>query len=88
MGVLGGAEKMIRFLRIFPLALGGFFLLLWTIMAITVPLFRHWWIFVIAIVPLTPWLVLGPVIGRSIQKRTREAVDALLANMVLLGSVD
>jgi len=87
-GVLGGAEKMIRFLRIFPLALGAFFLLLWTIMAITVPVFRHWWIFVIAIAPLTPWLVLGPMIGRSIQTRTKAAVDALLANMVLLGNVD
>lgn len=87
-GVLGGAEKMTRFLRIFPLALGAFFLLLWTIMAVAVPVFRHWWIFVIAVAPLTPWLVLGPMIGRSIQTRTRAAVDALLANMVLLGSVD
>jgi len=32
--------------------------------------------------------VLGPLIGRSIQTRTKAAVDALLANMVLLGSVD
>ena len=87
-GVLGGAERMIRFLRIFPLALGGFFLLLWTVIAITVPIFRHWWIFVIAVAPLTPWLVLGPLIGRSVQTRTRAAVDALLANMVLLGGVD
>jgi hypothetical protein len=87
-GVLGGAEKMIRFLRIFPLAMGMFFLVLWTVMAIAVPVFRHWWIFVIAIAPLLPWVVLGPLIGRSIQTRTRSAVDALLSNMVLLGSVD
>ena len=87
-GVLGGAQKMIKFLRILPLAMGAFFLLLWTIMAIAVPMFRHWWIFIIAIAPLLPWVVLGPLIGRSIQSRTRAAVDALLANMVLLGSVD
>jgi hypothetical protein len=87
-GVLGGAEKMIRFLRILPLAMGAFFLLLWSIMAFAVPMFRHWWIFVIAIAPLLPWLILGPIIGKSVQTRTRAAVDALLANMALLGSVD
>jgi hypothetical protein len=87
-GELGGAEKMVKFLRIFPLALGAFFLILWTVLAISVPIFRHWWIFVIAILPLTPWIVLGPLIGRSIQTRTRAAVDALISNMVLLGSAD
>lgn len=85
---LGGAEKMRRFLTIFPLALAAFFLIVWTTIAYFVPEFRHWWIFVLPLIPLSPWLFLTPIICRSFERRSKDAIDSLVGNMVLLGSTD
>ena len=86
--VLGGAEKMIRFLRVFPLLMAIFFLVLWGALAFFIPIFRIWWVFLLPLLALSPWLFLTPIIGRSIQKRTKDAIDSLVSNMVLLGSAD
>jgi hypothetical protein len=85
---LGGVEKLRRFLRIFPIALATFFLLVWTTIAYFLPDFRHWWIFVIPLAPLSPWIFLTPIISRSFERRSRDAMDSLVGNMVLLGSAD
>ena len=41
-----------------------------------------------AIIPLiatAPWLLIGPLMARSIRARTGRALDALVANMVVVG---
>ena len=86
--VLGGAERMIRFLRIFPLMMAIFFMIVWGVLAFFLPIFRLWWVFAIPLVALSPWLFLTPMIGRSIQSRTKDAIDSLVSNMVLLGNAD
>jgi hypothetical protein len=86
--ILGGAERMVKFLRIFPLLMAVFFMVLWGILAFFIPIFRHWWIFAIPLAALSPWLVLAPLIGRSIKTRTTNAIDSLVSNMVMLGNAD
>jgi len=85
---LGGAEWMVKFLRIFPILLAVFFLTLWGVLAFFIPVFRLWWIFALPILVMSPWLVLAPMIGRSIQARTKNAIDALVSNMALIGTSD
>ena len=43
----------------------------------------RWLAFVvpIAVLPLAPWLVLSPLMARSIESRTRQALDTSLSNM-------
>lgn len=86
--VLGGVQWLKNFLRIMPLAMAVLFLVIFGVVAVFVPVFRHWWIFLIPIAALSPWLVLAPVMGRTIERRTTEAIDDLVSNMVLLGSTD
>ena len=83
--LLGGAEKMKRFLRLFPLCLFLFFMIVFGILAWSIPDLRHPWIFLIPALALSPWLFLSPLIARSIENRTRQAVDTLLSNMMLMG---
>lgn len=83
--ILGGAQKMKTFLRIFPLAMALFFLLVFGVLAWRLPDFRQWWIFLIPVLALSPWVFLGPAIARSIEKRTIQAVDTLLSNMMMMG---
>jgi hypothetical protein len=88
---LGAAERMIRFARIFPIALNGglalvFLAVFGTIFAGRVaPLF--WLIPVIAVTLLNGavWAVLSPWIARSIHQRTCRGLDALLSTMVVTG---
>ena len=86
--LLGGAEKMKRFLRLFPLGLFLFFLVVFGVLAWQVPVLRHAWIFLIPALALSPWLFLAPLIGRSIENRTRQALDTLLSNMLMMGRDD
>lgn len=86
--ILGGAEKMKTFLRLFPLGLAIFFMLIFGALAWSLPDFRRPWIFLIPLLALSPWLFLGPLISRSIEKRTKQAVDTLLSNMVMMGKND
>jgi hypothetical protein len=88
---LGAAERMMRFARIFPIALNGglalvFLAVFGTIFAGRVaPLF--WLSPVIGVTLLNGvvWAVLGPWIARSIHQRTCRGLDALLSTMVVTG---
>lgn len=82
---LGGAQKLKTFVRIFPLAMEIFFLLIFGVLALVLPRFRQWWIFLIPLLALSPWLFLGPVIARSIERKSTQAVDTLLSNMMMMG---
>jgi hypothetical protein len=82
---LGGVQKMKTFLRFFPLGMALLFLIVFGVLAVVMPQFRQWWIFLIPVLALSPWLFLGPVIGRSIEKKTTQAVDTLLSNMMMMG---
>src|SRR5690349_12131629 len=77
----GGAEKIKTFLRFFPLGMAILFLIVFGILAYVLPQFRQWWIFLIPLLALSPWLFLAPAIGRSIEQKTTQAVDTLLSNM-------
>jgi hypothetical protein len=83
--ILGGAQKMKTFLRVFPLGLALFFLIVFGTLAWILPDFRRGWIFLIPVLALSPWLFLGPLIARMIEKRTKQAVDTLLSNMMMIG---
>jgi hypothetical protein len=91
--MLGGTEKLKKFLRIFPLGMALFFLLVigivFGVIALTRSEFQQWWIFLIAaLIPalaLSPWLFLSPIMVRWIEKKTVQAVDTLLNNMVVIG---
>jgi hypothetical protein len=83
--ILGGVERIKTFLRFFPLGMALFFLLVFGVLALTVPVLRIWWIFLIPLLALSPWLFLAPMIARSTEKRTTQAVDTLLNNMMVMG---
>lgn len=83
--LLGGAQKMKTFLRVFPLALAALLMTVFGVLAWRVPAMRHAWIFLIPLLALSPWLFLAPLIGRSIENRTRQAIDMLLSNMLMTG---
>ena len=85
---LGGAQWLKNFLRIMPLAMAGLFLVVFGILAIFVPVFRNWWVYLIPLAALSPWVILAPVLSRSMERRTTAAIDDLLSNMIMLGSVD
>lgn len=82
---LGGAQKMKMFLRFFPLGMFLLFLIIFGILAWRLPEFRRPWIFLIPALALSPWLFLAPLIARSIERKTTQAVDTLLSNMVMMG---
>ncbi|HUQ30808.1 MAG TPA: hypothetical protein VM095_01755, partial [Pyrinomonadaceae bacterium] len=54
-------------------------------LAAFLPNFRHWWVFLIPVLALSPWLFLAPMIARSIENKTKQAVDTLLSNMMMIG---
>jgi hypothetical protein len=83
--ILGGVQKMKTFLRLFPLGLALFFLVVFGILALSLPGLRHPWAFLGPVLALSPWVVLAPLMGRSIEKKTTQAVDTLLSNMVIMG---
>lgn len=83
--LMGGAQKLKTFVRVFPLALACLFMIVFGVIAWLVPVMRHAWIFLIPLLALSPWLFLAPLIGRSIDRRTRQAVDTLLSNMLMMG---
>lgn len=83
--ILGGAQKLKMFLRLFPLGMALLFLLVFGVLAWRLPVFRHAWVFLIPVLALSPWLFLAPLIARSIEKKTAQAVDTLLSNMMMMG---
>jgi hypothetical protein len=84
--VLGGVEKMKKFLTFFPLGLGIFFLIIIGVTALSVSAVREPLFFLIPLLALSPWLFLSPWMSRMIAKRTVQAIDTLLHNMAMLGN--
>lgn len=83
--ILGGVQKMKTFLRLLPLGLALFFLIVFGVLALSVPGLRQPWFFLGPALALSPWVFLAPLMGRSIEKKTTQAVDTLLSNMVIMG---
>jgi len=82
---LGGVEKMKKFLTFFPLGLALLFLIAIGVVALSVPAMRRPIFFLTPVLALSPWLFLSPWMSRMIGRRTVQAIDTLLNNMVLLG---
>ena len=83
---LGGVERMKKFLTFFPLGMALLFMIVFGVLALTVPDLRRPWIFLIPLAALSPWLFLAPMMSRMIGRRTVQAIDTLLSNMVMLGT--
>jgi hypothetical protein len=84
--ILGGVKRMKNFLYLFPLGMALFFLIVFGVLAWSLPGLRHPWIFLGPALALSPWVFLAPLMTRSIEKRTKHAVDTLLSNMTMLGT--
>jgi len=82
---LGGVRKMKTFLTLFPLGMMLLFLIVFGVLALQIPAFRQWWIFLIPIAALSPWIFISPLMIRMIERRTAQAIDTLLNNMVFMG---
>lgn len=83
--MLNGAQKMKRFMQLFPLAMAVFFLIVFGALAWRLPVLRNVWFFLTPMLALSPWIFLAPLIARSIERKTKEALDTLLSNMMTLG---
>jgi len=98
---LGGVESMQRFLRRLPAILAaGFALLFGPILgAIFGQVFNvgfgvpfapgwYWLAFVLplTLLPILPWLVIAPLVGRATQRRTEQALVSLLATVTMVKS--
>jgi hypothetical protein len=83
---LGGVEKMKKFLTFFPLGMALLFIIVFGVLAMVLPDFRRPSLFLIPLLALSPWLFLSPWMSRMIARRTVQAIDTLLNNMVMLGS--
>ncbi len=96
---LGGVDSMRRFLTRFPFMLGLGLAALFGVgggflfgrafgVGFGVPWAQGWtWMLfatIIAVLPVTPWLVLSPLIAGSIRKRTQQALSTLANNAVQL----
>jgi hypothetical protein len=82
--LLGGAEKMKKFVIFFPLALALLFFVIFGVLALSLPKFQNWMVFLIPVLALSPWVVISPLMAKAIEKRTIAAVDTLLNNMVMV----
>src|SRR5918912_3285806 len=82
---LGGAERMKKFLTFFPMGMAVLFLIVFGVLAfvVEIPAFRRPLIFLIPLLALSPWIFLAPMMSRMVVRRTTQAVDDLLNNMVL-----
>ncbi|MDQ3818686.1 MAG: hypothetical protein M3362_13545, partial [Acidobacteriota bacterium] len=67
---LGGVRKMKMFLTFFPLGMALLFLIVFGTLALSVPAFRHWWVFLIPLAALAPWIFISPMMIRMIERRT------------------
>jgi hypothetical protein len=83
---LGGVEKMKKFLTFFPLGMALLFLIIFGAVALSVPAMRNPVFFLTPLLALSPWFFLSPWMSRMIARRTVQAIDTLLSNMVVLGN--
>lgn len=84
---LGGAERIGRFVTLFPPLLCLSMALVFSVL-FGVAIGPGPWIYGViggAVVPAVIWMLIGPFIARRIRTNTCRAVDALLANMVAVG---
>jgi hypothetical protein len=84
---LGGADRLGRFAKLFPLAL---VLALAVILSVVFLFVFGPGLWVVGVSTGTvlfalPWLVVGPLIAGSIKKRTCRGLDAFLSSMVVAG---
>lgn len=87
---LGAAERMIRFVKIFPIALNCGLTVVFLVVfgIIFVGRFPLFWICPVMGIPLingAVWAVLGPWMARSIHQRTCRGLDTLLNTMAVTG---
>lgn len=88
---LGGAKWMARFVKVFPLALTlGLVVVLGVVFAFVFDPQQQITTLAalgaIAVFDTVIWLVLGPVMARGIENRTRQALDSYFTNVVTLAS--
>lgn len=84
---LGGVERMSRFVTLFPIVL---VLVLGVILSLVFSVLFGQGIWITGVAGAAGanavlWLLLGPLMARGIRSRTDRALDALLANMVVVG---
>jgi hypothetical protein len=88
---LGGAERLMRFVRIFPIALNvGLGLMFFAIFSVTLGQrvgAGAWMTPVVAVVLINAavWAFLGPWMARLIHQRTCKGLETLLSSMVTAG---
>ncbi len=80
---LGGAAWLGRFAMFFPIGLGVLLVIIFGAM---------WWpqkptAVVIPLIAVSPWLVIGPLMARSIRRKTERAIDALLQSAASMSRV-
>jgi hypothetical protein len=78
---LHGVASMARFVILFPIGLCLFLAILFAIVFSEV----FWGVAAATGAAALLWLLLGPLMARTIRARTCRALDALLANMVIVG---
>lgn len=77
---LGGAAFLGRFAIYFPIGLGLFMAaVFWVLLGKSAA--------VIALLSVSPWLILGPLMARMIRRRTEKALDALLQGAAITSGV-
>ncbi len=74
---LGGVRSMTWFLWIFPFALAGVILTIFAAMGISH--LRETGL--IALLSISPWMVLSPLMSQWLKRRTERALDTLLSNL-------
>jgi len=91
---LGGAQRMMRFIRIFPIALNAalgiiFLVVFGLLVGPRLPL-ASWLTPVVGVTLLNGavWVVLGPWMARLIHQRTCRGLETLLASMVAAGEAE
>lgn len=91
---LGGAERMMWFVRVFPIALNaGLGVLLLIVFALTMGQrlpFAMWATPVVGVTLLNGavWVFLGPWMARKIHQRTCRGLESLLASLVAAGEAE
>jgi hypothetical protein len=71
--VLGGVAKMKNFVYLFPPGLALFLLVVHNLMGI-----ESSWLYALWVLP---WLVIAPLIGFSLERKTTKALDGLVRSM-------
>jgi hypothetical protein len=88
---LGAAQRLIRFVRIFPIALSGVLGLVFLVVFGAIfagraaPLFWISPVIAVTLINGAVWAVLSPWIARNIHQRTCRGLDTLLSTMAVTG---